>query len=102
MSGMIHLLTTKETLFLTKLAALLKEYDAVFSHGLHDEIDIMVYEGQENTERIPISFHDSFDENEIFELLTENSMQIDFIAKTKKVWVFSDIEQNESNIRDDE
>ena len=51
---MIGLLTTKEIDFLTKLAELLKE----------------------DAEKYPIIFEDSFDENEIYDLLRKNRKRI--------------------------
>ena len=70
---MIGLLTIKELDFLTKLAELLKEYSAIISYGHCSELRILVCAGDsEDVEKYPIIFEDSFDENEIYDLLRKN------------------------------
>ena len=74
---MIGRLTTKEIDFHTKLAELLKEYCAVISHGHCGEVHILAYHGDnEDAEKYPIIFEDSFDENEIYDLLRKNRKRI--------------------------
>ena len=75
---MIGLLTTKELDFLTKLAELLKEYSAIISYGHCSELRILVCAGDsEDVEKYPIIFEDSFDENEIYDLLRKNRKRIE-------------------------
>ena len=77
---MIGLLTTKELDFLTKLAELLKEYSAIISYGHCSELRILVCAGDsEDVEKYPIIFEDSFDENEIYDLLRKNRKRIEEI-----------------------
>ena len=77
---MIGLLTTKELDFLTKLAELLKEYSAIISYGHCSELCILVCAGDsEDVEKYPIIFEDSFDENEIYDLLRKNRKRIEEI-----------------------
>lgn len=83
---MIHLLTVEEAAFLAELSALMKKYHAHFSRGQEDDIEIYVYDGgNENTEKTPITFYDSFDTLEIRDLLEENTRQVDFIIEKKEV-----------------
>lgn len=79
---MIGLLTTKELDFLTKLAELLKEYSAIISYGHCSELRILVCAGDsEDVEKYPIIFEDSFDENEIYDLLRKNRKRIEEIIE---------------------
>ncbi|MCZ2568414.1 hypothetical protein [Bacteroides fragilis] len=79
---MIGLLTTKELGFLTKLAELLKEYSAIISYGHCSELRILVCAGDsEDVEKYPIIFEDSFDENEIYDLLRKNRKRIEEIIE---------------------
>lgn len=83
---MIHLLTVEEAAFLADLSALMKKHHAHFSRGQGDEIEIYVYDGgNENTEKTPITFCDSFDIFEIRDLLEENTRQVSLIIETKEV-----------------
>ena len=82
---MIGLLTTKEIDFLTKLAELLKEYCAVISDGHCGEVHILAYLGDnEDAEKYPIIFEDSFDENEIYDLLRKNRKRIGEIIEREE------------------
>lgn len=83
---MIHLLTVEEVAFLADLSALMKKHQAHFSHGQGDKIEIYVYDGgNENTEKTPITFYDSFDIYEIRDLLESNIKQVELIIETKEV-----------------
>lgn len=73
---MIKLLTRKEAAFLSELAVILKKYDTVIAATELLSIRITVYESDvEPLEETDIYFLDSFDENEIEELLEYSRKQ---------------------------
>lgn len=75
---MIKLLTKKETSFLIELAAIIKKYDAVISVADSSAIRITIYEGEtEKPKEDDIYFTDSFDEQEINELLESTQKQVE-------------------------
>ncbi len=78
---MVRALTKKEKSFLKELEALAINYDAVFVKD-GEGISILIYEGDEDiseTERLKKSIHfeNSFDENEIQELLKKSCVLFD-------------------------
>ena len=65
-----------------ELAELLKEYSAIISYGHCSELRILVCAGDsEDVEKYPIIFEDSFDENEIYDLLRKNRKRIEEIIE---------------------
>lgn len=78
---MIKLLTKKETAFLIELAAIIKKYDAVISVVDSSAIRVTIYEGEtEKPKEADIYFKDSFDEQEINELLESSQKQVEEIV----------------------
>ena len=78
---MVRALTKKEKSFLKELEALAINYAAVFVKD-GEGISILIYEGDEDiseTERLKKSIHfeNSFDENEIQELLKKSCVLFD-------------------------
>lgn len=78
---MIKLLTKKETAFLIELAAIIKKYDAVISVVDSSAIRVTIYEGEtEKPKETDVYFADSFDEQEINELLESSRKQVEEIV----------------------
>lgn len=76
---MIRLLTNKEQRFLTELTVLLEKYNVLFTMNKQGEIDITIFEGNEDKTditRTSIHFQNDFDENDIKDLLEENQKLI--------------------------
>lgn len=77
---MIRILTKKEAQFLEELSALIEKYDVLFSTEKQGEINITVYEGEEDNIdgiRTSIFFKTNFDESDIKDLLekTKDSLK---------------------------
>ena len=95
---MIGLLTTKEIDFFTKLAELLKEYSAIISYGHCSELRILVCMGDsEDVEKYPIIFEDSFDENEIYDLLRKNRNRIGEIIEREVAEAVPEVELSQAD-----
>lgn len=69
---MIRILTKKESEFLEELSVLIEKYDVLFSTEKQGEINITVYDGDEDKIdliRTSIFFKTNFDESDIKDLL---------------------------------
>ena len=69
---MIKTLTIKEHMFMTELCTLVEKYDVYFSVDGNKGINIVVCVDEVLPEIPPIYFKESFDENEIRDLLKES------------------------------
>lgn len=85
---MIGLLIIKEFDFFIKLVEFLKEYSVIIFYGYCSELCIFVCVGDsEDVEKYFIIFEDSFDENEIYDLLCKNRKWIEEIIECEVVEV---------------
>lgn len=74
---MIKTLTVKEHMFLTEFSTLVEKYGVFISADGNKGINIIVCVGDETMkENPPIYFKDSFDENEMRELIEQSKKQI--------------------------
>lgn len=73
---MISILTPKELRFLKEFCCLIEKYGILFSTDNNNGINITVHEGnviQNDNSQTNIRFEDSFDQNELKDLLEENA-----------------------------